>query len=107
MKLVDIIEISNFATKQFDVVFRYLPKYEYEIEIDIENNSIWLYIYIYKNGKLIWDFQMHEMNKKNYITMINKYALEMENGFKDDYIEYLQNKEDSLREQHFDSLEDK
>jgi len=105
MKKEESKTILEYAEYQFDKIFNNL-KYEYEFDIEVVENYLYINVEITGSGKLR-EFQIIHLNIENYRNEINAYCLELEEDYKEDYYEYLQNKQDSLKEQHFDSLEDK
>jgi len=107
MKIQEAKTITEYAEYQFDKIFNNL-KYEYEFDVWFgkgETLNIDVLITGYKTKD--YEFQILGLNITNYRDEINAYCVELEEDYEDDYYEYLQNKEDSLKEMHFDGLEDK
>jgi len=107
MKIQEAKTITEYAEYQFDKIFNNL-KYEYEFDVWFgkgETLNIDVLITGYKTKD--YEFQILGLNITNYRDEINAYCVELEEDYQEDYFEYLQNKEESLKEMHFDSLEDK
>jgi len=106
MKNEEAKTILEYAEYQFDKIFNN-SKYEYEFDVWYEGGTMGIDVLITGYKAKDREFQILGLNIENYRDEINAYSLELEEDYKEDYFEFLQNKEDSLREQHFDSLEDK
>ena len=106
MKIQEAKIITEYAEYQFDKIFNN-SKYEYEFDVWLEGETLNIDVLITGYKAKEHEFQILGLNIEKYIDKINAYCLELEEDYKEDYYEYLQNKEDSLKEMHFDSLEDK
>ena len=106
MKKEESKTILEYAEYQFDKIFNNL-KYEYEFDIWFEGETLNIDVLITGYKAKDYEFQILGLNIENYREEINAYCVELEEHYQDDYFEYLQNKEDSLKEMYYDSLEDK
>jgi hypothetical protein len=106
MKIQEAKIITEYAEYQFDKIFNN-SKYEYEFDVWYEVETMGIDVLITGYKAKDYEFQILGLNIENYREEINAYCVELEEHYQDDYFEYLQNKEDSLKEMYYDSLEDK
>jgi len=106
MKLQEMKTIIEHAEYQFERIFNNL-KYEYKFDDWFEGETLNIDVLISCYKAKDYEFQILGLNIENYRDEINAYCLELEQHYEEDYYEYMQNKEDSLKEMHFDGLEDK
>jgi len=106
MKKKEAKTILEYAEYQFNKIFNN-SKYEYKFDVWYEGGTMGIDVLITGYKAKDCEFQILGLNIENYRDEINAYCLELEQHYEEDYYEYMQNKEDSLKEMHFDGLEDK